>query len=487
MKRIVSVSFLLALSACSGAAPAATTLAPPIQATAATTTTELVSETTTASTTSTTIDDVIQQPLGGYLGVDRSASLAGFEVVSDGSSAVYDTAGTLVSEDPFADAADSDHRHNELEAEFRAVLTNATDDNQDCVVDGFDSTETWILCTSQGTDSNPEILVVSADGSMRTVGSLPVAPETLDGAFRLGHWREVFVRPDGVLLAQLSAECETRHAMIIRDGEASFLNGEGYWGDWPLGESRALGWDERGRAVVWHFSSSCSQEEFPPGVYAYADDGSRELLVATGGEVHGIRTDRMTRGIATIYPFQSNVSIDVALASDSPVLDSPELELDYMRWVLGWSDFEAYDGRDATDSWGTFFHAAEGDVYVRAEIVGWRLDGSAIVGITSATTFVDHDHAFVSIDVAARGEGWMADVLVPSPSDLGLDESTTVLIRLSYESALYEVMTDQGRGVMELAGEPHVWGILEIEYRNLQGELVGWHSETIPAGAYSAG
>ena len=488
MRRIIWLSFLVALSACSGASPAATTSVLPNDAPVVTAATEPQSDPTTAgSTTSTTVDEIVQQPLGGYLGVDRSASLAGFEVVTDGGSAVYDTDGSLVSNSPFAEVADSDHRHNELEPEFRSLLADAADDNQECVVDGFNPFETWILCATLGSDSDPVIKLASSDDLIRAVGSLPEPPEGLDEAFRIGHWREVFARPDGVLLAQLSAECETSHAMILRGGEASFLNGEGYWGVWPLGESRALGWDKEGRALIWHFFSACSEEDIAPGVYAYSDDGNRELLVKTGGEVRGIRTDQMTRGIATIYPFPSDVSINVALASDTPVLDSPALELDYLTWVLGWTDLEADDGQDATDSWGTLFRAAEGDVYVRAEIVGWRLDGSAIVGLTSANTFTDYDHAFVGISVVDRGEEWVAEVYVPPPRDLGLEESTSVLVRLAYESAVHEVMTDQGRGTVTLAGEPLVWGILEVEYRGPNGVLLGWYSETIPRGEYSAG
>jgi len=442
------------------------------------------SPTTPLPATTTTVDDIVQQPLGGYLGVDRSASLAGFEVVTDGQSAVYDTDGSLVSDNPFADVADSDHRHNQLEPEFRSLLANAAEGNQECVIDGFNPTETWILCTSLGTDSDPLIKVASSDDLIRTVGSLPEPPEALDGAFRIGHWREVFVRSDGVLLAQLSAECETRQAMIIRDGEASFMNGEGYWGVWPLDESRALGWDERGRALIWHFSSACSEEDIPPGVYAYADDGSRELLVATDGEVRGIRTDRMTRGVSTIHPFQSDVSIDVALASDTPVLDSIALELDYLTWVLGWTDLVGYDGLDATDSWGTFFHAAEGDVFVGSEILGWRLDGSYVAGITEVTTFWGNEAFVVEPQVIMVEDGsWVASISVPEPEEVGLPADTEVSIRLQFESATYESNPDEGLAVMWLSGAPHSWGILEVAYRDPGGKVVGWYSSTIPAGA----
>ena len=486
MKRTIVILCLLVVAACTNASPVNSTLPTPDEQPSSTTTTSSP-EVDPVTTTTTTSPEVVQQPLGGYLGVDRSAVLAGFEVVTESSSTVYATSGEVVAQAPFADVADADTRHNQLRADLGEVLQAATGVDEECEIDGFDSSTQWILCRANGTDSNPVIKTVSQDNVVRTVGSLPTPPAELEGAFRFGHWREVFVRADGVVLAQLSAECETRQAMIVRDGEASFLNGEGYWGDWPTGESVALGWDLEGRALVWHFSGACSEEEFPPGVYAYSDDGRQELVVASVGEIRGIRTDQMTRAVSSIHPYLSDVQIQTALANDTDLLDELELAVDYLTWTIGWDEFEAVGGRDGTDAWSISFDSGNTNIEISMEIAGWQLDGDMVPVVTSASTFSDKE-GFLSVVISDQGtDEWVALISAADPESLDLPTGTTVTAKLQYESAVYEAEIMDGDLSFVLSGEPQVWGILEIAYRNPAGEVIGWHSMTVPAGSFEAG
>lgn len=488
MKRVIGIYFLLALAACSNTSPVDTTLSLPSEPPAQTTTTESQPDPAPSETTTTTVADLVQQPLGGYLGVDRSAFLAGFEIVTGSQSTVYDATGSLVSQSPFADVADVDQRHNELNGEFGELLRAATEGDEVCVVDGFDVFARWVLCTTTGSDDNPVIKLASLDTDIRTVGSLPLPPAEFVGAARIGTWREIFVRPDGVILAQLLTECETRHAMTIRGGEASFLNGEGYWGEWPTGESIALGWDQHGRALVWHFSSECSEEEFTPGVYAYSEDGNHELLLATDGEVRGIRSDQMTRGVSSIHPYLSDVQISAALAADTPLLDDFELAADYLTWTLGWGDLISDDGLDGTDSWAYYFSSGNHNIEIRMEVAGWRLNGDMVPAVTYASTFIDTEEFFLSVAIRENESGqWFANISVPEPATLGYPIGTTATVKLQYESAAYEGEVLNSVTHMMLSDEPQVWGVLEIAYRDADGSVVGWHSVTVPAGSFAAG
>ena len=487
MKRAIGFLFLLALAACSSASSVETTLAPSRDQPAVTTTTKPQDLPTPTSVTTTTVADLVQQPLGGYLGVDRFAILAGFEVAAGSEVAVHDASGSLVFRSRFADVAQADERHARLNEEFGGLLQSATDGDEVCVVDGFDVSSHWVLCTTTGADDNPVIKQVSSADDIRIVGSLPLPPAEIEGATRIGVWSEIFVRPDGVILAQLKTECETRYAMMIRDGNATFLNGEGYWGEWPTGESVALGWDEQGRALVWHFSGPCSEEDIVPGVYAYGDDFSRELVMETTGEVRGIRTDQLTRSTASVYPYRSDAQLSTVLVSDGPLLDDFELAVDYLTWVLGWDEVVSDDGLDGTDSWVYYFSSGERNVAVRMEAAGWQLDGDMVPVITSATTLEFYDHAFLGISVSPVDGTWVADIWVPESGQLGFDADVTATVRLSYESAVYEGVLEEGRIRFALSGDPHVFGVIEFEYRDADGDIVGWHSETIPAGSYSAG
>lgn len=490
MKPTLTATFLLVLAACTTATPVASTT-PPQVVPSTTASSVTPTETTTATRplpTTTTIVDVVAEPLGGYLGADRSGILVGFQVSEAGEHIVYTADGEMVRPDFFEAFAGPTERHRELGEELPSVVSNAETAQETCEIDGIEVGGTWVLCRSTERDSNPVIKFVSDEGEARVVGSVPEAPAEFPGAFRVGHWREVFVRADGAVLGQYSAECEMPLALMVRDGAATYPNGAPYWSDPQYGQSNALGWTADGRALVWRSNGLCSAGVVEAGVYAYGDDGTEELVFATGGEVLGIRSDRMTRDIAIVYPFASKVSIEEALASDQVVLDTVDLEIDYLTWVLGWTEAEAYDGLDATDSWGTFLRAAEGEIYVGGAIAGWRLDGSYVAGLTDATTFWENDDFYLSVNILESTPGeWLATVQAPEPTVLGFSEGVTVTVRLQYASASYERDMEAGTVSVAIGEEPQIWGILEVAYRDADGQVVGWHSITIPAGEFVAG
>jgi hypothetical protein len=148
---------------------------------------------------------------------------------------------------------------------------------EDCVVDSVieDDRSWWVMCDPDAA-SGPYLGVLSADDGVDIVGQLPAPPA---GASNLGHWRDVFVRQDGFMLAQFSGECEIPHAMFIFDGVASHVSGEGFWDDAPVPNSLAFGWLPDGRALVWtEHEAGCGSSDPEPGIYSYAINGNRDLL-----------------------------------------------------------------------------------------------------------------------------------------------------------------------------------------------------------------
>lgn len=154
-------------------------------------------------------------------------------------------------------------------------------------------------------DSGPTVEIAEADGTTHPIASFPPPPARHGPDARVsGSLTMTFPSPTvergGPLLVQMSAECETRLAMIVEDavwstdapdgGEIRHLDGTGYWDDtWPDGESIALGWNGDGtEASVWRFNSACSTALATPGVYAYRLDGTSRLLFPTGDEVRDV-------------------------------------------------------------------------------------------------------------------------------------------------------------------------------------------------------
>jgi hypothetical protein len=84
-----------------------------------------------------------------------------------------------------------------------------------------------------------------------------------------GSWRAVWLSPDGkTLLAQWSAECETRYAFFApaSGGRSRTVTGELNYRKAP--ESQALGWAEDGRARVFVIGETgCGGREWQTGEY----------------------------------------------------------------------------------------------------------------------------------------------------------------------------------------------------------------------------
>ena len=148
-----------------------------------------------------------------------------------------------------------------------------------CQVDAVlePGTRWMVFCRQVTGNPDPTIAILSADGTVEVIGRIPPGPV---GSTTVGHWREVFVRNDGAILAQYSGECEIPHAMFIIDGVARHASGEGFWDEQSVPNSLTYGWLPDGRALVWtEHESGCGSPDSDPGLYAYNIDGSRQLLL----------------------------------------------------------------------------------------------------------------------------------------------------------------------------------------------------------------
>jgi hypothetical protein len=124
-----------------------------------------------------------------------------------------------------------------------------------------------VECTSQG---DPSLSLRRPDGT-----STPLVPP----ASPHGVWTGAFASPDGKrLLLQWSDECETPFALVApaAGGKARLVTGGRIGSGTP--ESYALGWTREGRALVELPQGACGGGTAPPGVYAFAADGSRRLI-----------------------------------------------------------------------------------------------------------------------------------------------------------------------------------------------------------------
>lgn len=124
-----------------------------------------------------------------------------------------------------------------------------------------------IDCTAQG---DPSLALRRPDGT-----STPLVPP----ASTHGLWVGAFASPDGKrLLLQWSDECETPFALVAptAGGRARLVTGGKIGSGAP--ESYALGWTRDGRALVELPNGACGGGTEPPGVYAFAADGSRRLI-----------------------------------------------------------------------------------------------------------------------------------------------------------------------------------------------------------------
>lgn len=236
-----------------------------------TTTTSLTQETTTAVATTTTTTTVAVGPLLG-----APPSEPHIQVGLNDATLILSFDGELIGhlQPPLVGPEFYQSRQRRLTDEARALV-----EIQDgCQVDAvLEPASKWrVFCRELTGDPDPTIGVLSADGTVEVTGRMASPPV---GGMTIGHWREVFDRGDGVLLAQFSGECEIPHAMFIVDGVARHLSGEGFWDDAPVPNSFAYGWLPDGKALVWTWhQAGCGSSDPEPGLYAYDIDGSRELL-----------------------------------------------------------------------------------------------------------------------------------------------------------------------------------------------------------------
>lgn len=92
-----------------------------------------------------------------------------------------------------------------------------------------------------------------------------------------GRWTYALPGPNGLVLAQWSGECEAANAMFVTAGRLPI----GVTGERRLSraaESRALGWDDRGRAIVDLPEGACGTSFARPGIYAFTGPGVGELI-----------------------------------------------------------------------------------------------------------------------------------------------------------------------------------------------------------------
>jgi hypothetical protein len=103
---------------------------------------------------------------------------------------------------------------------------------------------------------------------------LPRPVDTVPGG---GSWAYVLRGPNGLVLAQWSGECEVPNAMFVAPGQVPVgVTGERRLSQAP--ESRALGWDDRGRAIVHLQEGECGTSFERPGIYAFTGPGVGELV-----------------------------------------------------------------------------------------------------------------------------------------------------------------------------------------------------------------
>jgi hypothetical protein len=101
----------------------------------------------------------------------------------------------------------------------------------------------------------------------------------------MGHWRYASSSPryDDLVLAQWSGECEVPIAFFFEQDEGDLRPVTGEKDPATAPESFALGWTNRGRAVVYLPQGACGPGEDPPGVYLFREAGEGRLLVRVDG------------------------------------------------------------------------------------------------------------------------------------------------------------------------------------------------------------
>jgi hypothetical protein len=92
----------------------------------------------------------------------------------------------------------------------------------------------------------------------------------------VGRWTYALPGPNDLVLAQWSGECEVPNAMFVLPGQVPLAVTGGRSLRAP--ESVALGWDDRGRAIVDLREGVCGTSFERPGIYAFTGPGAGELI-----------------------------------------------------------------------------------------------------------------------------------------------------------------------------------------------------------------
>jgi hypothetical protein len=112
-------------------------------------------------------------------------------------------------------------------------------------------------------------------------------PRPADARKGSDRWVYALPGPDGFALAQWSGECEVPNAMLVPAGGSPVSpTGEARLSSAP--QSFALGWDDRGRALIDLPEGDCGTSYDRPGIYAFTSPGIGELVYA-GRDIQGAR------------------------------------------------------------------------------------------------------------------------------------------------------------------------------------------------------
>lgn len=341
-----------------------------------------------------------------------------------------------------------------------------------------------LVCTDRGEqpDANPTVEVLLPDGERVVVGALPPPPEDLAGAFRIGRFLRVFPAPGrrNLALAQFSAECEVRVAVIVEDGVARHVTGAGWWDEaWPAGESIALGWDgERGEALVWWFGGPCTDQPDVPGVYAFGPSGESRLVFATPPETQWVELIGSGQPFTTagLYPPLGRSDIEALAAGNEALPLDVDVVRSFAADVLGLADVQATNVAEGTDVAEWVVEGGSLSVSVRTEILAWQADGDAIVAVTHA----DSTGGLPLVAEVFTDDGdWQAHLSFPMTG-----EAAAVELASGDWAAATEATT--GDVTLELPAEPVEAQRVTIAF-TAGGALVGFYGTILPPGAHGPG
>ena len=388
----------------------------------------------------------------------------------------------------------------------------------------------------------PTVEVAGEGGLRRVIASFPSPPAGIDPSAAVsGHLVRAFAQP-GIdrgrpLLLQMSAECETRLALMVEDpigtdgsdrgGVIRRLDGASYWDEPTMaGESLALGWSpDGGEAYVWRFNGPCDTALDQPGVYAYRLDGSSRLLMTTPADVVDVQLitgDIPTAGPGAITPLPSSSTLpDPSSTVGGAVTAATQAEP-----LPGWSGWAgpllADDARtraatatdrglvaafarselgminpdlalSATDLDPAVWVVTEGAFSVKLQPGASYGDGPvspeerAAWNVAWAITFWPRDEDYLRAQVTNETGRWTATFRLPAHGSSTVMASYTLGDR-TLDPTSVEVV--DGRPVIrfDLESEPTVPATLTVRWTKADGtQLVGYQRSTFPPGAFAAG